>query len=283
MHTCRVYSGITISRASNWMICRRGRVPSGWMYVHRFIQSNRKVGDDHIFHVKLFGMITVTIGELYTFSARSPLKKIIDSSPGVLSAQESNSPCQCVNRRGWTVQKPVGDPCVLESGSISTWGPWGGGGGGYIVSKTNLKYCSHLLHEKKKRLTLSNVLNLHITSFCQARGSGTTNKKKTLIFIPLYPLLDLRVWGSSREGECTNLIEAAPRPAKVPSTKTGAKKSLQQKSCHQLATYKKRFLYCASVTFVRGRERDACDAIDITLKSRVIMHMITSTARRPNA
>ena len=32
----------------------------------------------------------------------------------------------------------------------------------------------------------------------------------------------------------------------------------------------------------RERERDACDVIDITLKSRVIMHMITSTARRPN-
>ena len=31
------------------------------------------------------------------------------------------------------------------------------------------------------------------------------------------------------------------------------------------------------------RERDTCDVIDITLKSRVIMHMITSTARRPNA
>ena len=31
------------------------------------------------------------------------------------------------------------------------------------------------------------------------------------------------------------------------------------------------------------RERDACDVIDITLKSRVIMHMITSTVRRPNA
>ena len=46
-----------------------------------------------------------------------------------------------------------------------------------------------------------------------------------------------------------------------------------------------RVLYCASVTFVRGRERerDACDVIDITLKSRVIMHMITSTVRRPNA
>ena len=33
----------------------------------------------------------------------------------------------------------------------------------------------------------------------------------------------------------------------------------------------------------RERERDDCDVIDITLKSRVIMHMITSTARRPNA
>ena len=33
----------------------------------------------------------------------------------------------------------------------------------------------------------------------------------------------------------------------------------------------------------RERERDACDVIDITLKSRVIMHMITSTARGPNA
>ena len=33
----------------------------------------------------------------------------------------------------------------------------------------------------------------------------------------------------------------------------------------------------------RERERDACDVIDITLKSRVIMHMITSTARVPNA
>ena len=32
----------------------------------------------------------------------------------------------------------------------------------------------------------------------------------------------------------------------------------------------------------RERERDACDVIDITLKSRVIMHMITSTARRPS-
>ena len=32
----------------------------------------------------------------------------------------------------------------------------------------------------------------------------------------------------------------------------------------------------------RERERDACDVIDIMLKSRVIMHMITSTARRPN-
>ena len=31
----------------------------------------------------------------------------------------------------------------------------------------------------------------------------------------------------------------------------------------------------------RERERDTCDGIDITLKSRVIMHMITSTARRP--
>ena len=33
---------------------------------------------------------------------------------------------------------------------------------------------------------------------------------------------------SSREGECTNLLGAAPRSAKVPSTKTGAKKCLQQ-------------------------------------------------------
>ena len=33
----------------------------------------------------------------------------------------------------------------------------------------------------------------------------------------------------------------------------------------------------------RERERDACDVIDITLKSRVIIHMLTSTARRPNA
>ena len=33
----------------------------------------------------------------------------------------------------------------------------------------------------------------------------------------------------------------------------------------------------------RERERDACDVIDITLKSRVIMHMITSTARKPDA
>ena len=33
----------------------------------------------------------------------------------------------------------------------------------------------------------------------------------------------------------------------------------------------------------REKERDACDVIHITLKSRVIMHMITSTARRPNA
>ena len=33
----------------------------------------------------------------------------------------------------------------------------------------------------------------------------------------------------------------------------------------------------------RERERDACDVIDITLLSRVIMHiMITSTARRPD-
>ena len=33
----------------------------------------------------------------------------------------------------------------------------------------------------------------------------------------------------------------------------------------------------------RERERDACDVIDITLKSQVIMHMITSMARRLNA
>ena len=33
----------------------------------------------------------------------------------------------------------------------------------------------------------------------------------------------------------------------------------------------------------RERERDACDVIDITLKSRVIMHIITSTAHRPYA
>ena len=33
----------------------------------------------------------------------------------------------------------------------------------------------------------------------------------------------------------------------------------------------------------RERERDACDVIDITLKSRVIMHIITSTARGPYA
>ena len=35
--------------------------------------------------------------------------------------------------------------------------------------------------------------------------------------------------------------------------------------------------------WVVERERDACDVIDITLKSRVIMHMITSTARWPYA
>ena len=33
----------------------------------------------------------------------------------------------------------------------------------------------------------------------------------------------------------------------------------------------------------RERERDACDVIDIMLKSGVIMHMITSTARGHNA
>ena len=33
----------------------------------------------------------------------------------------------------------------------------------------------------------------------------------------------------------------------------------------------------------RERERDACDVNDITLKSQVIMHMVTSTARRPYA
>ena len=33
----------------------------------------------------------------------------------------------------------------------------------------------------------------------------------------------------------------------------------------------------------RHREREGCDVIDITLKSRVIMHMITSTACRPYA
>ena len=37
-------------------------------------------------------------------------------------------------------------------------------------------------------------------------------------------------------------------------------------------------------TPVRERERETpVTSIDITLKSRVIMHMITSTARRPNA
>ena len=37
---------------------------------------------------------------------------------------------------------------------------------------------------------------------------------------------------------------------------------------------------------MRGREREretSVTSFDITLKSRVIMHMITSTARRPNA
>ena len=33
----------------------------------------------------------------------------------------------------------------------------------------------------------------------------------------------------------------------------------------------------------REREIDACDVIDITLKSREIMHMITSTVRIPYA
>ena len=33
----------------------------------------------------------------------------------------------------------------------------------------------------------------------------------------------------------------------------------------------------------RERERDACDVIDMMLKSRVIMDMITWTARRPYA
>ena len=44
-------------------------------------------------------------------------------------------------------------------------------------------------------------------------------------------------------------------------------------------------ILCVSDFCERQRERDACDVIDITLKSRVIMHMITSTARmhRPNA
>ena len=42
-------------------------------------------------------------------------------------------------------------------------------------------------------------------------------------------------------------------------------------------------ILCVSDFCERERERDACDVIDITLKSRVIMHMITSTARRPNA
>ena len=39
---------------------------------------------------------------------------------------------------------------------------------------------------------------------------------------------------------------------------------------------------CTIVERERERERDACDVIDITLKSRVIMHMITSTARGPS-
>ena len=38
-------------------------------------------------------------------------------------------------------------------------------------------------------------------------------------------------------------------------------------------------LLCVTFVSSRERERDACDVIDITLKSRVIMHMITSTAR----
>ena len=39
--------------------------------------------------------------------------------------------------------------------------------------------------------------------------------------------------------------------------------------------------YSTTPSWEAERERDACDVIDITLKSRVIMHMITSTARRP--
>ena len=48
---------------------------------------------------------------------------------------------------------------------------------------------------------------------------------------------------------------------------------------------RKRVLNCAWVTLVSSteRERDACDVIDITLKSRVITHIITSTAHRPYA
>ena len=42
-------------------------------------------------------------------------------------------------------------------------------------------------------------------------------------------------------------------------------------------------ILCVSDFCERERERDACDVIDITLKSRVIVHMITSTSRRPNA
>ena len=38
-------------------------------------------------------------------------------------------------------------------------------------------------------------------------------------------------------------------------------------------------ILCVSDFCEREREKDACDVIDITLKSRVIMHMITSTAR----
>ena len=70
---------------------------------------------------------------------------------------------------------------------------------------------------------------------------------------------------------------------------------LQTKRClhtpsryaYQFWYYRKRgsasYIVREWLLWVVERERDACDVIDITLKSRVIMHMITSTARWPYA
>ena len=95
--------------------------------------------------------------------------------------------------------------------------------------------------------------------------------------------------GAQERSEKVDRSHAQERSDKVErSQRSGARMPTQRRAGQLVLIYYRKH---GSASYIvrqwllwvaeREREKDACDVIDIMLKSRVIMHMITSTARPP--